>query len=366
MVTEQKKIFILNNSTFADYKHKNEVIKELCKHYKVYVCSPNLGFESELKSFGCELIDIKMKGRGTNIIEELEILKQYNKIVKRFRPDIILTFSIKPNIYASIIAKKYKIPYLNSVTGVGKVFQSNSVLNNIIKILYRFALNKTSMVFFENIENKEKFIENKIINENVNVKLIPGSGVNLDKYSYSPIKKNNSGEIKLLFIGRVMKEKGIEELIEASKIISKKNPKIKCYVIGDLVEDYKYEIMKSPIIYLGLQEDVRKYIIDSDIIVHPSYHEGMSNVLLEAAAIGRPLLASNIHGCKEIVINNYNGFLFESKSVESLTESIEKIISINYEDRLEMGKKSRKHVEKNFDKKIVIKEYLDAVRKYIK
>jgi len=366
-----KKVLILANASGGLYNFRFELIERLlAEGYEVYFSVPESQKDSKVQLIieaGAKHIKTRINRRGINPIEDLKLILEYKKIIKTINPDIILTYTIKPNIYGTYAASKYKKPVVMNITGVGTAF-TNPKLKLLVSMLYKYACKKASFVFFQNKSNYSLFLSNKLVKSN-KAKVIPGSGVNIEKFK--PMKKQNKdGITRFLFIGRIMKEKGIEEYLKAAYKITKKYPNTEFQILGRFEEEqYKGSILlnnkNSKIKYLGISNDVRKEIKEVDCIVNPSYHEGMSNVLLEGAAMGKPLIASDIPGCREIIIDDYNGFLFENKSIKSLIEKINAFISLSKEKKAEMGINSRRLVEKKFDRAIVINEYLQIINKFL-
>jgi glycosyltransferase involved in cell wall biosynthesis len=358
-------ILILANSAGGLLHFRQELIEELIRNnFIVYFSVPNLEDDisvQKLLSLKANYIYTNIDRRGINPFKDFKLINEYKRILKKINPDIILTYTVKPNIYGNYVANKFNIPVIMNVTGIGTSLISHK-LKFLIKTLYKYACSKSNTVFFQNSNNKDFFLQNKLVDKE-KTKLIPGSGVNLTKFV--PLEKTKKDEkIKFLFIGRLMKEKGIDELFEVYKAISAGCKNVLFQIVGSFEEE-KYKILLESthnVEFLGRSQDVREQIKEADCIINPSYHEGMSNVLLEGAAMGKPLLASNIPGCKEIVVDSYNGFLFEPKSASSLEASIIKFIELTDEERVIMGKNSRIKVEKEFDRNIVINEYMKVIK----
>lgn len=318
-----------------------------------------------IEAIGCQYIHTSMSRRGINPLEDLRLISRYQRVVQTVSPDLILTYTIKPNVYGNYVGNRLGVPVITNVTGIGSSLSTGN-LKYLVKRMYKYACDKASLVFFQNQGNLDFFLENNMVDPN-KVRLIPGSGVNLDKFQ--PMKKTNKadGIIRFLYIGRIMKDKGIQEYLEAANRITKQYSNTEFQILGSYEEEgYRELIEDNPRVrYLGRSDDVREQIREVDCIVHPSYHEGMSNVLLEGAAMGKPLLASNIPGCKEIVDDGLNGYLFESKSVDSMVEKIRLFLALNAEQRMEMGLASRRKVEKEFDRNLVVEAYLQAISEII-
>ena len=357
-----KKILILANNDVGLYKFRKELIQALIEQGdKVYISLPYGKLVEPLKEMGCEFIDTPVDRRGINPITDFKLLLAYKKIVKKVEPDLILTYTIKPNIYGGLISRLKKVPYIVNITGLGTAFQGNGILKKVIVALYKVALGRVKNVLFENEGNKQVFIDNHIIKEETAV-VMNGAGVNLEEYPFTPMPQE--GPIRFLFIGRVMKEKGVDELFEAAKKIKKEYDNVEFDIVGPFEDDYEETVKKLQqegiINYYGYQEDVRPFIAKCHCFVLPSYHEGMANTLLEAAAMGRPLITSNIHGCKEAVRDN--GYLCEVRDGRELYRKIIDFIDLTDKQKINMSKISRKVVEHKFDKKIIVRKVTEYIK----
>lgn len=360
-------ILILANSGIGLYKFRKELLTRLVgEGNTVYVSIPDNSFEDELIKMGCILKRIPLERRGTNPIEDLKLLYRYINLIKQISPGIIFSYTIKPNIYGGIAARILKVPNVVNITGLGTTFSENSskIVKYILKQLYRVALTNSQRIFFQNESNRLIFEELNVSNSPKT--LLPGSGVNTVEYYYRDYPQ--SDKIRLFYFGRIMKEKGINELLEAAKLTTTKYPKVQIEIVGIPEDDL---IMKKVLEYEaagfiinhGYQSDISRFLDKASAVIQPSYSEGMSNVLLEASASGRPVLASDIPGCKEIVDNFVTGFLFETKNVSSLVDVIEQFINLPNEKKIKMGKKAREKVEKEFSRTIIIEQYLNELNK---
>lgn len=352
-----KKILVLANNDVGLYKFRKELIHELLKDNDVYISLPYGKLVEPLIEMGCRFIDTPVDRRGINPITDLKLLNRYRKIIKDVKPDLVITYTIKPNIYGSLIARMKHIDYAVNITGLGTMFQSDNLLKRIIVFMYKTSLKKVKAVFFENIENKDIFIQNKITEEE-RVCVLNGAGVNLEEYPFTEYPEEDK-EIRFLFIGRIMKEKGIDEFLYAAKKIKEENKDIQFDIVGPMEDDYENiikEYIDNDIInYYGYQEDVKPYIERCHCFVLPSYHEGMANTLLEAASMGRPLITSNIHGCKEALEDGISGYLCEKKSCKSFYKKMKEFCSLLYNKRVQMGIAGRNYIENNFNKMDVVK-----------
>ena len=352
------KILILANNDVGLYKFRKELIQELLRRgNEIYISLPNGALVPPLIEMGCKFIDTKIDRRGINPITDMKLLNKYFKILSSIKPDKVITYTIKPGIYGGLICRVMKVPYFVNITGLGTALQREGYLRRIILLLYQISCKKARIVFFENEENRRFFIRNKLVAKEKTCKLT-GAGVNLEEYEFCEYPENDK-ELRFLFIGRIMKEKGIEELFEVAKRINKEHNNVFFDIVGQVEEDYKntFEALESQgnINLYGYQLDIKPFIKKAHCFVLPSYHEGMANTLLECGAMGRPLITSNIPGCKEAVINEVSGYLVNAKDSYDLYNKIIQFIYLPYEEKAAMGWSSRKHIEKIFDKKKVIR-----------
>ena len=357
-----KKVLILANSSGGLYDFRNELVVELLKEYKVYVSVPDEVAVEKLKEEGCQLIHTDINRRGMNPIQDLGLLKAYWKLLKEIQPDAVLTYTIKPNIYGGLCCRLQRVPYIVNITGLGTTFERGGMLKKMVVAMYKTALKKADCVFFQNDRNKQIFEENDIYGKES--KRVNGSGVNVEKYNYEAYPGREKPGF--LFVGRLMKEKGIEEYIyNAEKFAGR----AEFDIIGYCEEAYEQEVKalesQGILRFHGFQTDVKSFYKDADAIIIASYHEGMSNVLLEAAATGRPVLATNIPGCKEAVEDNMTGLLFASRDAGALENAIEYFLSMSVEKRETMGQAARKKMEQEFDRKKVVESYMEEIKRVI-
>lgn len=363
------KVLILTNNVLGLYAFRKELILKLLSDGNNVIISG--GFcekTSFFQSQGCKMIDTKIYRKSINPIKEIKLYNKYKSIIKNERPDIVLTYTVKPGIYGSIISKKEKIRCISNVTGLSSAIYNGGLLSKVVLFLYKTAFRDNSCVFFQNQSDLNFFKSNKIVSENA--KLLNGSGVNLKEFEYIDFPAENN-QIAFLFVGRICKEKGFREFIECAKFIKEKYENVMFDVIGE-IEDIQFEkLIKSCvndgiITYYGLRFDVKNFISSHHAVILPSYHEGMSNVLLESLACGRPVIASDIPGSKETFDENVSGLSFEAKSVEDLIRAVEKFIALPYLSKKNMGIEGRKKVEVYFDRDEIIRQYYNEIFKEIK
>ena len=270
-------------------------------------------------------------------------------------------------MYGGLACRIKKVPYLCNVTGLGTAIENGGLLSKILLRFYGISMKDARRVFFQNMRNRDFMNKHGIALENN--ALLPGSGVNLIEHPFRDYPSEDK-HIRFLAVIRIMKDKGIEEYLEAARIMKKKDKSLRFHLVGEYEEEtrdlYEPQIealaAEKIIKYYGHIDNVERVMAKSHIIVHPSYHEGLSNVLLEAAACGRPVLASDVSGCVETFVEGESGFAFESKSTVALVRAMEKILALSHEERRQMGIAGRAWVENNFDRKIIIKTYQNELK----
>ena len=358
----KKKILIIANNHVGLYQFRSELIEKLLQDYEVCISLPYGKFVDNLTEMGCKFIDTKMERRGTNPISDFLLFSKYVLIIQREKPDIVVTYTIKPNVYGGAACRVLGVPYILNITGLGTAFEKNGMIKKLVVFMYRYSCKNAKMIFFENEYNREVFVENGLASEKQTHRL-NGAGVNVEKYNFTVLPENKI--TTFLFMGRIMAEKGIDELIAAMKKVRIEGYSAKLIVLGEYEEKYE-DILKECseegwLEYYGYQEIVKPYIDQCDCFVLPSWHEGMANTILESAASGRPVITSNIPGCREAVKDGVSGYLVRAKDVDDLYNTLIKFIKLSYPERKEMGVQGRKYMEKLFDKKMIVKETIDCI-----
>lgn len=363
----KKKILILANNASGLYDFRNELLLRLLKEYEVHVSLPDEEDVPELAEEGCIVHHTFLERRGMNPVKDGKLMIQYLKLMRDVQPNAVLTYTIKPNIYGSLCCRLKKIPYIVNITGLGSAFEEDGMLRKLVVFLYKIALKKASCVFFQNTKNKEVFARFGI--KGKKERLVPGSGVNLDRHIFEEYPSENE-PVRLIFVGRIMKEKGIDELLYGAEKIKQEFPKVRFQLIGSYEEDYRERVERMEragiVEFLGYQKDMHSFYKTASATVMPSYHEGMSNVVLESAATGRPVLASNIPGCREGFDDGITGIGFAPRDKQAFYEAVKRFLNLSYEERKEMGRLARRKIEQEFDRRIVVESYIDEVENIIK
>jgi len=364
-----KKVLFLGNHAFVIYNFRKELIKRLLNEgYEVVLSMP---YDEEkvplMQSWGCKFEETSVDRRGTNVMKDVKLILHYLKILKKEQPDIVLTYTIKPNLYGGMASSLMKIPYITNITGLGSGFKSENPLKKMLITLYKIGLSNSKKVFFQNTHDEEVLNSYNIIKNKSQV--IPGSGVNLNEYTFKNMPGNK--KIKFLFVGRIMRDKGILEFLSAAETIKKnKNVNVQFDVVGfiEATESELYKKIndlheKKIINYHGYQSNVKPFIENVHCLIQPSHGgEGISNVLLEAGAMGRVLIASDIPGCKETIDIDENGYVFDKKNADDLVKQIEKLLNNSFEEIIKMGRNSRIKMEKNFNRNIVVNSYMETIK----
>lgn len=369
------KIAVIENGLLSTYTMRDGLMKRLLQEgYDVTVLTHTNSFVTQVEKTGLKVINI-----GSGNVNPVKVSKYiYNlySALKKIDPDVCLTFSIRPAIWGNFITRYLNIPTITNITGVGPLFTSKNLAYRIARSIYRNALSKTGKVFFQNFDDMNLFLEKKFVRKEIAERL-PGSGVDYTLFSpREPMVKNN-GNFIFLFIGRLIKDKGIFEFVEAARIINKKYPSTLFNVIGPFWQQnlrsntitksvLQNWITEGIIDYQGEKKDVKKFIAEADCVVLPSYREGTSNTLLEAASMEKPVITTNTTGCKEIVDDGITGYLCNVRDSNDLADKMEQMLRLSPDQRSEMGKKGRQKIIKEFDKQIVLSAYLKAIDEVLK
>lgn len=357
----KKKILIMTNHSFMLWQFRRELIAELLKENTVILSMPCGEHVDDFRKLGCKIINTDIDRRGINPLTDITLLRRYFYYLKKVKPDLVITYSIKPNIYGGFACRMSKIPYCVNVQGLGTAFQK-PLLAWLVGFMYKIALKDAKTVFFENEGNAKVFQDKKIIPIEKQ-KILHGAGINLERFHFHEYPNND--KVHFLYLGRIMKEKGIDELFTAVRSLYAERQDFVLDIVGFYEDDYKEQVnnlvQDGIAICHGFQENPIPYYAASDCIVLPSYHEGMSNVLLEAAAIGRPLITSDIPGCREAVDPGVSGILVKVKNMNSLRDGMETFLNKTLDERILMGKAGRQKMEKEFDKAQVVKETIYAL-----
>lgn len=351
-------ILILANHSGGLYDFRKDLISELKKYASVTVAVPHNDRWDELLHLADRVIELPIDRRGMNPVHDSKLFHQYRAILKEVKPDLVLTYTIKPNIYGGLACRMAHIPYAVNITGLGSAIENGGWLKKFVLALYKPALKGARVVFFENAGNRDTLAATGVVPKGRDV-VLNGAGVNLEDYPYQPYPQE--GAVRFFFVGRVMHEKGVDELFAAAKRMKEKyGGGVEFHIVGSFEEGYKPlmdELEQTGVVrYHGYQSDMKRFYAMAGCVVLPSYHEGMSNVLLEAAASGRPLITSSIPGCREAVEDGVSGYLCPAKDADALYEAMQRVMELSVEQRSEMGCRGRERMEQQFSKTAVVAE----------
>lgn len=356
------KILIITNHSYMLFRFRRELIAALQKEHEVILGMPFVGHEEDFRAMGLRCVNTDMDRRGINPKTDLKLFRTYRCLLKTERPDMVITYSIKPNIYAGLACSMAGIPFCVNVQGLGTAFQRKE-LAQVATVLYRAALKKARVVFFENEGNAQEFIDRKVLPRK-KITVLPGAGINLEQYPLMPYPQND--RMHFLYLGRIMKEKGVDELFSAMRRLhDEMGDRVTLDLVGFFDEDYEAEVnalvADGVAVFHGFQTEPKPYYTAADCVVMPSYHEGLSNVLLEAAATGRPVITSDIHGCKEVVDPDVSGLLCRVKDADDLYQKMRQMAALSRGERENMGLAARKKVELEFEKGMVVEKTIHAI-----
>jgi glycosyltransferase involved in cell wall biosynthesis len=364
----RKKILIAINTAWNLVNFRTGLILSLQNAgYDVIAVAPTDEYVPKLLALGCRYVPLSMDNKGTHPIRDFQLLLGFIRILYQERPSLFLGYTVKPNVYGSIAAHALDIPVINNIAGLGAAFIKQSWLTRVVRLLYRMALSRSAKVFFQNDDDRQEFVTSGLVRQSI-TDLLPGSGIDLGRFAPVPLPKGD--RFRFLLIARMLWDKGVGEYVEAARSLKQRYPSAEFCLLGFLDVQNPAAISRSQmdewvsegaVRYLGVTDDVRSEIASADCIVLPSYREGTPRTLLEAAAMGRPIVTTDAVGCREVVDHGVNGYLCRVKDAADLAEKMEKVACLSPDDRREMGRKGRVKIEREFDEAIVIKKYLDAV-----
>ena len=367
------KIAIVLNTSWNIYNFRMNFIRSLqAEGHEVHTIAPKDPYTDRLIEAGCIHHNVKMDSRGANPVKDFLLVLEFWSIYRNVRPDVILHYTIKPNIYGTLAAALLRIPSINNVCGLGTVFLKNGIVSRIALGLYKLAFRYPQKVFFQNPDDFRLFTERKLISPAL-ADLLPGSGVDLNRFAPVPYKKNE--RFTFLLISRLITDKGVLEFIEAVKklkssglnarfqVLGAKDPEHKRGIRLDTIQSW---IQNDVIEYLGTTDDVRSFINSADCVVLPSYREGAPRTLLEAASSSKPIVATNVPGCNHVVTDQYNGLLCNLKDADDLAQKMRTMAELDESELRRMGENGRKKVESEYSETLVISKYLQAIRPFKK
>jgi len=336
--------------------------------YEVHTIAPNDEYTKFLTEAGCIHHKVRMDSRGANFIKDSALIAELFLIYRKLKPDVILHYTIKPNVYGTLAASMLNIPVINNVCGLGTVFLKNNLVSAVAILLYKISFRFAKKVFFQNHDDLKLFVDKGLVPANA-VDLVPGSGIDLRKFQPVPFKRNE--KFTFLLISRLITDKGILEYVEAVRRLKSSGVDARFQILGAIDEEHKRGIKirvieewinSGTIEYLGTTDDVRQFIKSADCIVLPSYREGTPRTLLEAASSSKPIIATDVPGCNHVVRNQYNGLLCKLKDAKDLADKM-KLMSEFDDAKLKVfGENGRTKMEAEYDEYVVINKYLETLK----
>ncbi len=367
-----KKILISINTSWNLLNFRAGLINGLISSgFQVIAVAPQDKYVVKLELLGCRFVHLEMDNQGTHPFRDLLLMWRYWRLLKTEKPDLCLFYTIKPNIYGSLASSICSIPFINNVSGLGAVFIQDGWLRKFVSGLYKLAFRNSNRVFFQNRDDLGLFLQSRLVKKEL-TDVLPGSGINLQHFTPddSNVRKSLSTPFRFLLIARMLKDKGVVEFVNAALLLKELGFKAEFCLLGFLdvqnpaaisSEQMKEWTDQGFVKYLGVSDDVREHIASADCIVLPSYREGTPRTLLEAAAMGKPIITTNVVGCKEVVVHGVNGFLCEVKNAQDLALKMKEMLLLSEDQRRLMGENGRLKMEKEFDENIVIQKYLQAI-----
>jgi len=362
-------IAVVINTSWNIYNFRVGLLKALQDEgYRIVAIAPHDTFSHKLEELGFEYYEIKMNNKGTNPFEDLKLLADFYKLFKTIKPDVTLHYTIKPNIYGTLAATLAGVPVINNVSGLGTVFLDDSLSSRIARCLYRFTFRFSKKVFFQNEHDRELFIERKLVDP-IKTDRLPGSGIDTDKEIPLHHSVTNKG-ILFLFVARFLNDQGLVDYVDAGRVVRARYPVVEFDVLGPYYQGNPSAVtgqeigawQKEGVLnYLGVSDNVENVIALTNCVVLPSYREGLSRVLLEASIMAKPIITTDVPGCRELVDEGENGFLCKVKDAVDLAEKMEKMLLLDDIERIKMGLHGRQKIIDEFDEKIVIDRYKEAI-----
>jgi glycosyltransferase involved in cell wall biosynthesis len=368
--TKPLHIALVCNTAWAIYTYRRGLLRALTQSgAQVTIIAPRDRTVEPLTEMGCRCVELPVASKGTNPLHDLRTLFALYRLYRALKPDVVFHYTIKPNIYGSIAAWLARTPSVAVTTGLGYVFIQKSRAAEVAKRLYRFAFRFPREVWFLNRDDEAAFKDQELLAHPERARLLHGEGVDLEDFPFTRLPTRET--FNFILVGRLLWDKGVAEYVEAARQLRERYPHARFQLLGPLGVDNPSAIPREAveaweregvIEYLGETADVRPYIADADCVVLPSYREGVPRTLMEASAMGRPIVATDVPGCREVVAEGVNGLLCEARDAASLAASLARMLDLGDAARADMAGRGRKKIEKEFDERVVVQRYRDLIR----
>lgn len=367
------KILVCSNTAWYLWNFRLSLMKELSgAGYEVVACAPVDEYVEKITAAGIRFIPISINRRGTNPITEILLIVRYYRMICTERPDIILTYTPKPNIYATLAARIFHVPVINNIAGLGFIFIQGGINSTIVRLLYKIALSGSKRVFFQNRDDMREFISCGLVKPDI-ATLLPGSGVDTNKFAPRP-QPASKMSFNFLLVARMLWDKGIGEFVEAANQLHVTHPNARFYLLGPVDPGNPASIppetleawnQEGIVTWLGSSDDIRDDIAKADCVVLPSYREGTPRSLLEAASMTKPIITTDEPGCREVVVHGVTGYLCRSHNASDLAEKMNSMLLISIEQRRNMGTRGREKMIHEFEERIIIDRYIRCINKIL-
>lgn len=363
------KVLMSMNAAWNAWNFRAPVIAALLADgHSVTVLAPEDDSVSALRQMGCDVVSLQMNVKGLNPLQDLKLLRCFKQQFRDLNPDMVLSYTIKNNIFGAIAARSLGIPFIPNVTGLGTAFLSGGLLQTVAEGLYRYAFAGLPVVFFQNADDRDLFVRLRLV-KSKQARLLPGSGIDLRRFAAADMPPATPATA-FLMIARLLRDKGVIEFVEAARLVKAQHPGARFQLLGAVDSENRTAIDRATVDgwvaeglveYLGTTTDVRPFIADVSCVVLPSYREGAPRTLIEAAAIARPLIATDVPGCRSVVDHGVNGYLCQVRDARSLADAMLLLLALPHAELVAMGKAGREKMVREFDERVVIDSYQKAI-----
>ncbi|OOY02798.1 glycosyltransferase family 4 protein [Thioclava sp. F28-4] len=362
-------ILMTVNAAWNIWNFRRPIVEALIADgHRITLLAPRDGSVPDLEALGCRFIPLEMSVKGLNPAEDFKLMRRFKRIFRDERPDVVLSYTIKNNIFGAMAAKAVGVPFIPNVTGLGTAFLSGGLLQRVAEMLYRRAFAELPVIFFQNEDDAALFLDRRLIKSD-QAKLLPGSGIDLERFAAQKMPAKDSPPT-FLMIARLLRDKGVLEFVEAARTTKARHPEARFQLLGAVGSENRTAIdaatiegwvAEGMVEYLGTTSDVRPAIEAASCIVLPSYREGAPRTLIEAAAMARPLIATDVPGCRAVVDRGVSGYLCEVRNAASLADAMQDFLALGPEQRAQMGREGRAKMEREYDQRIVVNAYREAI-----
>ena len=338
--------------------------------WDVVALAPPDGSAATIEALGARFVPIQIDSSGTSPLRDARLAADYVRILRGIRPQVFLGFTVKPNVYGSLAARLLGIKVINNISGLGTAFMRSGALSRLVSGLYKLSLRRSARVFFQNEHDRDLFVDRGLVRSE-QAEVIPGSGIDLERFRPMAGNREPDAPFRFLFVGRLLRDKGLVEFAEAARLLRPAWPSVEFAILGFAGSDNRSAVPLSEVrrwqdeklvTYVGDTEDVRPFVADCDCVVLPSYREGLPRSLLEASAMAKPMIATDVPGCRDVVADGENGVLCQVGSASALAASMDAMLRLEPEKRDAMGRAARTMVEQRFDQCLVTEAYLEALK----